>query len=140
MSHTHGMSLSEQVVDHAPRLLLVFRKLEEINLAVNQHEVQHTLLEEAKDLVGAIRRDHISAAESFVRNPELRAALCAEIEDEVHELIEYVVAAKRFKLEADSRSKDRIVSVGEKLSCRFMTTMLKDRVCVENTWLFYGSL
>ena len=97
---------------------------------MGQTETQHDLLEGAKDLVSAIRADHVAAAESFIRDPELRAALCAEVEDEVHELVEYVVAAKRFKLEADSRSKDRIVSVGEKLSCRFMTAMLKDRVRV----------
>ena len=110
--------------------MLVFRKLEEINLALGQHDTQHDLLEEAKDVVHAIRRDHVAAAETFVRDPDLKAALCAEIEEEIHELVEYVVAAKRFKLEADSRSKDRIVSVGEKLSCRFMTAMLKDRVCI----------
>lgn len=110
--------------------MLVFRKLEEINLALGQNDAQHAFLEEAKDLIHAIRGDHIAAAEAFVRDAELRSTLCAEIEDEVHELIEYIVAAKRFKLEADSRSKDRIVSVGEKLSCRFMTAMLKDRVCI----------
>lgn len=97
---------------------------------MGQHDAQHALLEEAKDLVHAIQCDHIAAAEAFIREPELRAKLCAEVKEEIHELVEYVVAAKRFKLEADSRSKDRIVSVGEKLSCRFMTAMLKDRVCI----------
>lgn len=98
---------------------------------MGDHDAQHALLDEAKGLVHAIQDDHIAAAEAFVQDQELRATLCAEVKEEVHELIEYVVAAKRFKLEADSRSKDRIVSVGEKLSCRFMTAMLKDRVCIQ---------
>lgn len=110
------------------RLLLVFRKLEDINAAVGRKDIQHELLEEARELVHTICQDHVAAAETFIRNPELRASLCAEMHDESDELVEYVVAAKRFKLEPDSRSKDRIVSVGEKLSCRFMAAMLKDRV------------
>jgi aspartate kinase len=36
--------------------------------------------------------------------------------------------AKRFNLEINSRAKDRVVSFGEKLSCRFMTHLLRDRV------------
>ncbi|SPO00702.1 probable aspartate kinase [Cephalotrichum gorgonifer] len=109
------------------RLLLIFQKLEEINAAVGQKDIQCERLEEARELINAICRDHIAAVESYIRDTDLRASLCVEIEEESRELIEYVEAAKRFKLEADSRSKDRIVSVGEKLSCRFMTTMLKDR-------------
>ena len=51
-------------------------------------------------------------------------------EDTVKEcqlLTEYLEAAKRFHLEVNSRAKDRVISFGEKLSCRFMACLLKDR-------------
>lgn len=111
-----------------PRLLLVFRKLEDISAAVGQWDMQNDHLLEAKAILEAICKDHVHAAETFIGNADLRASLCREMEGEIHELVEYIVAAKRFNLEADSRAKDRIVSVGEKLSCRFMTAMLRDRV------------
>jgi aspartokinase len=45
-------------------------------------------------------------------------------------LIDFRLAAERWKLEIDSRSKDRIVSFGEKLSCRFVAALLLDRVSI----------
>ncbi|TDZ22461.1 Aspartate kinase FUB3 [Colletotrichum orbiculare MAFF 240422] len=54
------------------------------------------------------------------------ASLEQEIRDECQELVEYIVAARRFNLEVNSRSKDRCISFGEKLSCRFMAALLKD--------------
>jgi aspartate kinase len=63
-----------------------------------------------------------------VRDPELSSLLKADTEMECQLLIDYLVAAKRFNLEINSRAKDRVVSFGEKLSCRFMTCLLKDRV------------
>lgn len=75
-----------------------------------------------------ICNEHVYAVKSFVKNPELQSAVSKEIEGDCQELIDYVLAAKRFNLEVNARSKDRVVSFGEKLSCRFMTAMLKDRV------------
>lgn len=119
-----------QFTDRKLRLLLIFKKLEDINAAVNRLDLQEERLEEAKGLISAISQDHTSAAETYINDVKLRAELCLEVEDECHELVEYVVAAKRFKLDPDSKSKDRIVSVGEKLSCRFMTAVLKDKVWI----------
>lgn len=65
-----------------------------------------------------------------MRSEDLKTAIKAEIENECRLLIEYLEVAKRFNLEINSRAKDRVVSYGEKLSCRFMTCMLKDRVCI----------
>lgn len=63
-----------------------------------------------------------------MQDEALRAALCKEIRDECSELAEYIVVAKRFHLEVNGRSKDRVASFGEKLSCRFMACVLRDRV------------
>lgn len=109
-------------------MLEVFKKLRSIAAATSHEAVQNDLIEEVKSVVQDICNDHIYAAHSFIRDPDLRAAVSKDIQNECQELIEYVVAAKRFNLEVNSRSKDRVVSFGEKLSCRFMTCLLKDRV------------
>jgi aspartate kinase len=78
--------------------------------------------------VHVISEDHVSAAESHIHDESIRLRLTKDIQDECKELIDYRVAAERWHLEIDSRSKDRIVSFGEKLSCRFVAALLQDRV------------
>jgi aspartate kinase len=46
---------------------------------------------------------------------------------ECKEILDFRIAAERWHLEIDARSKDRIVSFGEKLSCRFVAALLQDR-------------
>ena len=89
---------------------------------------QDRLLKEAKRIVHEICKDHVEAGHIFIRDPGLDAQLTDDTEKQCQLLIEYLEAAKRFKLEINSRAKDRVVSFGEKLSCRFMTVLLKDRV------------
>ena len=110
------------------RLLEVYEKLRNISAAISDDCTQHSLLDDAKSTVLDICNEHVNAVQSFVKDPELQSAVSKEIEGDCQELIDYVLAAKRFNLEVNARSKDRVVSFGEKLSCRFMTAMLKDRV------------
>lgn len=86
------------------------------------------LIGEANGIIQDICDDHLSAAESFVSDPDLKEGLKQDVRNECQELVEYIQASKRFKLEINSRSKDRVVSFGERLSCRFMTYVLRDRV------------
>ena len=109
------------------RLLEVFKKLERIAEASDE-EVQNQLVEEARTIILDISHEHIFAVESIIRDAEIRKTISQEIQNECELLAEYIVAAKRFHLEVNSRSKDRVVSFGEKLSCRFMTSLLRDRV------------
>lgn len=92
------------------------------------------MLEEAKSLIQDICDDHLFAAEAVLNTPELKEALKEDIKNECQELIEYIHASKRFKLEVNSRSKDRVVSFGERLSCRFMAYVLRDRVRTHRGW------
>ncbi|KAI5461103.1 Aspartate/glutamate/uridylate kinase [Mariannaea sp. PMI_226] len=109
------------------RLLGVYGKLRGVGAAICADEdQQHELVEQARDLIHDICRDHIHAAHSFVKNPSLRETLIQKTKDECQEIVEYIVAAKRFKLEINSRAKDRVVSFGEKLSCLFLTALLQD--------------
>jgi aspartate kinase len=70
----------------------------------------------------------VAAADTSIRDEALRATIKCDIESECRTLVEYLEVAKRFNLEINSRAKDRVVSFGEKLSCRFMACLLKDRV------------
>lgn len=62
-----------------------------------------------------------------MNDAEIRASLITGITSECKEIIDYRIAAKRWHLEVNERTKDRLVSFGEKLSCRFVVAILKDR-------------
>ncbi|KFA75520.1 hypothetical protein S40288_01172 [Stachybotrys chartarum IBT 40288] len=108
------------------RLLSVYAKLKAVGAATSSEADQLALIEQAKGFIMDICNDHVFAAESFVQDDTLKAFLVDKIKSECQELVEYIVAAKRFHLEINSRSKDRVISFGEKLSCLFMTSLLQD--------------
>jgi len=85
-------------------------------------------LTDARNFIQDVCSEHLFAVDANIKDPQLRSVLAQEIKHECQELIEYIEAAKRFNLEVNSRSKDRVISFGEKLSCRYMTYMLRDRV------------
>ncbi|ROW15546.1 hypothetical protein VPNG_02338 [Cytospora leucostoma] len=120
-------SSGKKVTGTTSRLLEVYKRLRNIDAAIGIEATQAELLEEAKSFIQDVCNDHIFAVDSFIQNPELREPLKADITHECQELIEYIQAAKRFRLEVNSRSKDRVVSFGERLSCRFMTYVLRDQ-------------
>jgi aspartate kinase len=109
------------------RLLEIYKILEEANSIKDTESVHYgTLVTEYERLVHVICEDHIKAANQ-IQDGSIRAELIKEMEKECKAIIDYRLAAERWHLEIDSRSKDRIVSFGEKLSCRFMTALLQDR-------------
>ncbi|KND93874.1 putative aspartokinase [Tolypocladium ophioglossoides CBS 100239] len=119
------------------RLLGVYNKLRDVGAAYassagyssssdDEPDTPDTLIDQARGLIMDICNDHVFAAESFVRDPSLRQSLSKKIEAECQELIEYMIAAKRFNLEINSRAKDRVISFGEKLACLYMTVLLQD--------------
>lgn len=87
--------------------------------AENHHSKSfHTLIEE-------VRLDHVETAVSEIKSPELQARLKQEINEECDLVIRILEAAQTLG-ETSPRSRDKVMSVGEKLSCRFMTAMLED--------------
>lgn len=112
----------------SPSLLGVYTKLKAVVAITNSESEQAQLIDESKDLVSDICKDHVAAAQTSVQDPALRESLIKSIESECQELCDYVVATKRFNLEVNARSKDRVISFGEKLSCLFMTALLQDSV------------
>jgi aspartokinase len=110
-------------------LLEIYAILVSINAVKDSDSVHYeSLVNEYTRLVAAIHDNHVHAAKTQILNPATRSALIKEIEAECNEILDYRLAAERWKLEIDSRSKDRIVSFGEKLSCRFVAALLQDRV------------
>lgn len=113
-------------------MLGVYTKLKAVVVNTNSEDEQHVLIQEAKSLVQDICKDHVAAAEASVEEPVLREKLIKKVESECRELCDYVEATKRFNLEVNARSKDRVISFGEKLSCLFMVALLESSVrCFE---------
>jgi aspartate kinase len=98
--------------------------------ATSNEVTKNEIVEEAKTTIREICADHVIAARASVQNLQLQREVCDSIQEDCQELIDYIIAAKRFNLEVNARSKDRVIGFGEKLSCRFMTAVLKDNVCV----------
>ncbi|KFZ07702.1 hypothetical protein V502_09848 [Pseudogymnoascus sp. VKM F-4520 (FW-2644)] len=121
-------STGKKVEGTTSRLLEVYSVLESVATVKDTDSVHYdSLVQEYKRLVQIIQDDHVHAAETSIRDLKIRNALATEIISECKEILDYRLAAQRWHLEIDSRSKDRIVSYGEKLSCRFMTALLRDR-------------
>ncbi|KAH8683291.1 Aspartate/glutamate/uridylate kinase [Tricladium varicosporioides] len=121
-------STGKKVEGTTSRLLEIYGVLKNVN-QLKDHDTVHydTLVNEYERLVQVILEDHISAAHSHIQTEGLRSKLIKQFQDECKEVIDYRIAAERWHLEIDSRSKDRIVSFGEKLSCRFIAALLQDR-------------
>ncbi|ORY71982.1 lysine-sensitive aspartokinase 3 [Pseudomassariella vexata] len=120
-------STGKKVTGTTSRLLEIYKKLRRITAATSAEATQNKILDDAKALIQEICDDHVFAVQSFIKDPSLQKTVTADIENDCQELVDYIIAAKRFNLEVNARSLDRVVSFGEKLSCRFMTYLLKDR-------------
>lgn len=76
--------------------------------------------------VEQIRNDHIASARAAIKNPEILEPLEEEIDYDCDQLRSFLMAAQILE-EISPRSKDTIIGVGERLSCRIVAAVLKDR-------------
>ena len=88
-------------------------------------------MDEYERLVQVICDDHIEAAEAQIQDRGLCQELKRLIIAECKEILDFRIAAERWHLEINSRSKDRVISFGEKLSCRFVAALLQDKVITQ---------
>ena len=88
--------------------------------AENSNQSQYT------SLVEAVRVEHVQAAEVGLRSPDLKAQLIKDIDMECSHVLRILEAAQTLG-EISARSVDKVMSAGEKLSCRFMAATLQDR-------------
>lgn len=100
------------------------------------------------ETVDVIRSEHINAAKVAVRNPELLKELEAEIDRDCESIRSFlfatqVSASKMLHAsltidvnpvqvidEISPRSRDSIIGFGERLGCKLVATILRDRVCL----------
>lgn len=74
-----------------------------------------------------IRNDHIASARGAIKNEEILEVLEDEIHYDCDQLRSFLMAAQILE-EISPRSKDTIIGVGERLSCRIVAAALRDRV------------
>jgi aspartate kinase len=78
------------------------------------------------EIVNQIQEDHIGAAQQTIKSPELLASYTDQVKAECKNLAKILESAQH--LEEVSRGvENKIISKGEKLACRYMTTLLLDR-------------
>ncbi|KAF2736987.1 aspartate kinase [Polyplosphaeria fusca] len=78
------------------------------------------------EIVEAIRADHVQAAKYAINSPEVLEAYSEAVNTECEGLVKLLESAQ-YLGEVTARSEDKVISVGEKLSCRFMAALLEDR-------------
>lgn len=76
--------------------------------------------------IEAIRKDHLSAAEKYIKDETIRNELKKDVELECDDLTKILAAAKVID-EISPRTLDTIMSAGEKLSCIYMSAILNDQ-------------
>ncbi|EER40839.1 aspartokinase [Histoplasma capsulatum H143] len=76
-------------------------------------------------LVDAVRHEHVQVAQDLLRNPELKEQLINAIEDECTHTLKILEAAQTLG-EITAKCVDKVISTGEKLSCRIMAALLED--------------
>ncbi|CAG8555981.1 18182_t:CDS:2 [Racocetra fulgida] len=77
-------------------------------------------------IVDEIAQEHINASKKLISNPEIFNELEKQLQRDCSKLKSFLEAAQIIE-EVSPRSKDIIISVGEKLSCRTVTSVLRDR-------------
>ncbi|PKY05358.1 aspartokinase [Aspergillus campestris IBT 28561] len=76
--------------------------------------------------VEAVRGEHIEVVETQVQSQEIRSRLVAEINGDCDRVLKVLEAAQTLG-EISARCVDKVISTGEKLSCRLMAAFLQDR-------------
>lgn len=83
---------------------------------------------EYQTIVKDITEDHLAAARLYIANPDILRETTRDIEYDCWKLRSFLEAAEIID-EVSPRSRDIITGVGEKLSCRIVAAVLRDRVC-----------
>ncbi|QRV96208.1 amino acid kinase family [Ceratobasidium sp. AG-Ba] len=76
--------------------------------------------------VDLIRMEHVAAARDLIRDPDLLRELENEILRDCEGLRAFLGAAQLIE-EISARSRDSILGVGERLACKLVATVLRDR-------------
>jgi len=81
--------------------------------------------EQFKEIVTAIRDDHIHAADESIASPKLRESYRNIVDTECQSLTSILESVQEIE-ELSPKAENKIISKGEKLACQFLTTLLED--------------
>jgi aspartate kinase len=87
--------------------------------------VQHDQSHQYRKLIENVRSEHVETAQRYIQSPEILKRLEGEIGEECAQIVRVLEAAQILG-EISPRSVDKVMSVGEKLSCRFTAALLED--------------
>ena len=79
-----------------------------------------------RKFIDDVRSNHIALAESYIKAPEILAPLKNHIDEECT-LVTRILEASQTLGEISPRSRDKVMSAGEKLSCRLIAALLQDQ-------------
>ncbi len=88
-------------------------------------DAQNSKSHQYRVLIENVRSDHVESAQQHIQSPEVFKRLEIEIGEECAQIIRVLEAAQTLG-EISPRSVDKVMSVGEKLSCRFIAALLQD--------------
>ncbi|GAB1212042.1 hypothetical protein ATERTT37_001169 [Aspergillus terreus] len=76
--------------------------------------------------VEAVRSEHVQVAQDQLQSSEIKSQVITEINGECERVLKVLEAAQTLG-EISARCVDKVISTGEKLSCRLMAAFLQDR-------------
>lgn len=79
-----------------------------------------------REIVEAIRLDHVKAGQNAISSQPILDEYVQAVNAECFQLLKILESAQFLKA-VTNQTNDMIISVGEKLSCMYMTALLKDR-------------
>jgi aspartate kinase len=88
-------------------------------------EAENTLSTQYRSLIQEVQSDHIRTAESYIKTPTILSILKHDITTEC-EFVTRLLEAAQTLGEISAKSVDKVISTGEKLSCRFMAALLQE--------------
>ena len=79
-----------------------------------------------KIIVQCVCAEHIQAVHAYIKSPSIACQLIKEIHNDCEESLN-VLKAVHAKGEIGSSTLDAVISIGERLSCRFLSAILQDQ-------------
>jgi aspartate kinase len=89
-------------------------------------DAENTQSGQYKTLVEAVRLEHVQVVQEQLKSVELRDQVIADLTAECERVLKVLEAAQTLG-EISARCVDKVMSAGEKLSCRVMAALLQDR-------------
>ncbi|KAJ5220789.1 uncharacterized protein N7469_009676 [Penicillium citrinum] len=89
-------------------------------------DAENSTSRQYETLVDAVRLEHAQVAQEQLKSVDLRDQVVADINGECERVLKVLEAAQTLG-EISARCVDKVISTGEKLSCRLMAAILQDR-------------